>query len=145
MRTVLGWIRGPVFSRVVVRPHLGKLNFVAGTVPHQRARSVRVDAAGAVSIATPVPGEFLWRYERESRSANQFTVWGGPGASHRESSSDPRLRMRSGQAHGPVHTAVNRPFAKIPLQHAGHHLLAILWIRKRGFHLRREHRRFLSS
>ena len=78
MRTVLGVdSAAPQFSRVVVRPHLGKLNFVAGSVPHPQGMiEVRVEAAGAVSVTTPVPGEFLWKGTRRelSAGANKFTV-----------------------------------------------------------------------
>ena len=67
----------PNFSRVVVRPHLGTLKFVEGTVPHPRGLiEVRVEAAGNVSVTTPVEGEFLWRGQRHNLRAgdNRFTV-----------------------------------------------------------------------
>src|ERR1019366_6695927 len=62
MRTVLGVdSAGAGFSRVVVRPHLGQLKFVEGTVPHPKGLiEVRVEAAGNVSVTSPVDGEFLW-------------------------------------------------------------------------------------
>jgi len=78
MRTVLGVdSASPQFSRVVVRPHLGKLAFAQGSVPHPKGTiEVRVEAAGAVSVTTPVPGEFQWKGTRRplTAGANQFTV-----------------------------------------------------------------------
>ncbi|MEO8370244.1 MAG: family 78 glycoside hydrolase catalytic domain [Candidatus Solibacter sp.] len=78
LRTVLGVdSAGPQFSRVIVRPHLGKLNFVAGAVPHPKGMiEVRVEAAGAVTVTTPVPGEFQWKGTSRPLTvgANTFTV-----------------------------------------------------------------------
>jgi len=78
MRTVLGVdSASPQFSRAVVRPHLGKLAFAQGSVPHPKGTiEVRVEAAGAVSVTTPVPGEFQWKGTRRplTAGANQFTV-----------------------------------------------------------------------
>jgi hypothetical protein len=81
MRTVLGVdSAAPGFSRVLVRPHLGQLKFVEGTVPHPKGMiEVRVEAAGNVSVNSPVDGEFLWRgARRELRAgANRFTIPAG--------------------------------------------------------------------
>jgi alpha-L-rhamnosidase len=81
MRTVLGVdSAAPGFSRVVVRPHLGALKFAEGTVPHPKGMiEVRVEAAGNVSVNSPVDGEFLWRgTRRELRAgANRFTIGAG--------------------------------------------------------------------
>ena len=78
MRTVLGVdSAAPGFSRVMVRPHLGQLKFVEGTVPHPKGLiDVRVEAAGNVSVNSPVDGEFLWRGTRHElrAGANRFTV-----------------------------------------------------------------------
>ena len=78
MRTVLGVdSAAPGFSRVIVRPHLGRLPFVQGSVPHPKgAIEVRVEASGNVTVTSPVDGEFVWRgARRELRAgANRFTV-----------------------------------------------------------------------
>jgi len=78
MRTVLGVdSAAPGFSRVVVRPHLGKLAYVEGAVPHAKGPiEVRVEAGGNVSVTTPVDGEFVWRGARRELRAgtNRFTV-----------------------------------------------------------------------
>ena len=78
MRTVLGVdSAAPGFSRVVVRPHLGQLKFVEGAVPHPKGSiEVRVEAAGSVSVTSPVDGDFLWRGTRRELHAgpNRFTV-----------------------------------------------------------------------
>ena len=78
MRTVLGVDSAATgFSRVAIRPHLGQLKFVEGTVPHpQGLIEVRVEAAGNVSVNTPVDGEFQWRGTRHElrTGANRFTV-----------------------------------------------------------------------
>jgi hypothetical protein len=78
MRTVLGVDSAAAgFSRVVVRPHLGQLKFVEGTVPHPKGPiEVRVEAAGDVSVTSPVDGELLWRGTRRvlRAGANRFTV-----------------------------------------------------------------------
>jgi alpha-L-rhamnosidase len=78
MRTVLGVdSAAPGFSRVLVRPHLGQLKFVEGAVPHPKGLiEVRVEAAGSVSVTSPVDGEFLWRGTRHElrAGANRFTV-----------------------------------------------------------------------
>jgi hypothetical protein len=81
MRTVLGVdSAAPGFSRVLVRPHLGQLKFVEGTVPHPKGLiEVRVEAAGNVSVNSPVDGEFLWRGTRHElrAGANRFVVPAG--------------------------------------------------------------------
>jgi alpha-L-rhamnosidase len=81
MRTVLGVdSAAPGFSRVIVRPHLGRLPFVQGSVPHPKGSiEVRVEASGNVTVTSPVDGEFLWRgTRRELRAgANRFSVVAG--------------------------------------------------------------------
>ncbi len=81
MRTVLGVDSAAAgFSRVVVRPHLGQLKFAEGAVPHPQGMiEVRVEAAGNVSVTSPVDGEFLWRGQRRElrAGANRFTVQAG--------------------------------------------------------------------
>jgi hypothetical protein len=80
-RTVLGVdSAAPGFARVSVRPHLGKLKFVEGAVPHPKGLiEVRVEAAGAVTVTTPVAGEFAWRGTRRELKVgvNRFTVAAG--------------------------------------------------------------------
>src|SRR5262249_28392750 len=55
LRTVLGVdSAAPGFARVSVRPHLGKLAFVEGSVPHPKgAVEARIEAAGGVSVTLP--------------------------------------------------------------------------------------------
>jgi hypothetical protein len=67
-RTVLGVDSdAPGFSRVTVRPHLGKLTGASGSVPHPHGNiEVHLDPRGssfAVSVALPpgVTGQFDWR------------------------------------------------------------------------------------
>jgi hypothetical protein len=82
-RTVLGIdSAAPGFSRVTVRPNLGKLKGVRGSVPHPKGE-VRVDYAPAgsgwqVKIALPagVPGDFEWKGVRRTLTtgANEFKV-----------------------------------------------------------------------
>jgi hypothetical protein len=78
LRTVLGVdSAAPGFTRVVVRPHLGKLTFVSGSVPTPRGSvEVRVEASGSVSVTTPVDGDFVWRGARRDlrAGANAFRV-----------------------------------------------------------------------
>jgi alpha-L-rhamnosidase len=82
-RTVLGLdSAAPGFRRVTVKPHLGKLTGVKGTVPHPAGNvEVNLEPAGdawnvSVSLPAAVTGEFLWRgYRRElAAGANRFTV-----------------------------------------------------------------------
>jgi alpha-L-rhamnosidase len=82
-RTVLGVdSAAPNFSRVAVRPHLGKLPFVKGAVPHPKGLvEVRIEPAGQrwnvqVNLPAGVPGEFDWRgAKRELKPGeNRFTV-----------------------------------------------------------------------
>jgi hypothetical protein len=65
LRTVLGVdSAAPGFARVSVRPHLGALKFVAGSVPHPKGMiEVRVEAGGAASVTLPagITGAFEWR------------------------------------------------------------------------------------
>jgi hypothetical protein len=80
LRTVLGVdSAAPAFARVSVRPHLGKLAFVQGSVPHPKGSvEVRVEAAGAVTVTLPagVTGSFEWRGVKRGLSPgrNQFRV-----------------------------------------------------------------------
>ena len=78
LRTVLGVdSAAPGFARVIVRPHLGKLGFAEGSVPTPRGPvDVRVEAAGSVSVTTPVDGVFVWRGTRRDlrAGANAFRV-----------------------------------------------------------------------
>ena len=63
-RTVLGVdSAAPGFSRVSVRPHLGKLNSAAGSVPHPKGMiEVRLDAGSStVTLPPGVTGQFEWR------------------------------------------------------------------------------------
>ena len=67
-RTVLGVdSAGPGFRRVSVRPHLGKLAFARGSVPHPRGSvEVRIEPSSAgrrdvtVSLPPGVSGDFSW-------------------------------------------------------------------------------------
>jgi hypothetical protein len=78
LRTVLGVdSAAPGFTRVIVRPHLGKLPFVEGSVPTPRGSvDLRVEASGSVSVTTPVDGIFVWRgVRRDLRTGvNAFRV-----------------------------------------------------------------------
>jgi hypothetical protein len=77
-RTVLGVdSAAPGFARVSVLPHLGKLAFVEGRVPHPKgAVDVRVEAGGAVSVTLPagLTGTFEWRGVKRELAAggNRF-------------------------------------------------------------------------
>ncbi len=82
-RTVLGIdSAAPGFARVHVRPFLGSLNRVAGSIPHPKgAVSVRIERAGRglrveVTLPAGVPGEFTWRGVRRELSPgpNAFTA-----------------------------------------------------------------------
>jgi hypothetical protein len=65
LRTVLGVdSAAPAFARVAVRPHLGKLPFANGSVPHPKGSlDVRLAADGNVTVTLPagVTGVFEWR------------------------------------------------------------------------------------
>uniref|UniRef100_Q01NB3 Alpha-L-rhamnosidase n=1 Tax=Solibacter usitatus (strain Ellin6076) TaxID=234267 RepID=Q01NB3_SOLUE len=71
LRTVLGVdSAAPAFTRVLVMPHLGKLNYVDGSVPTPRGPvDVRVEATGSVSVTTPVDGLFVWQGTRRDLRA----------------------------------------------------------------------------
>ena len=82
-RTLLGVdSAAPGFSRVVVRPHLNKLKFVAGSVPHPRGTvEVRLEPQGAamaanITLPPGVPGEFVWRGARRELApgVNRFLL-----------------------------------------------------------------------
>ncbi len=63
-RTVLGVdSAAPGFHRVSVRPHLGSLQSVSGSVPHPKGKvDVRIEAAAAtVTLPEGVTGEFEWK------------------------------------------------------------------------------------
>jgi hypothetical protein len=78
LRTVLGVdSAAPGFAGVIVRPHLGRLSFVDGSVPTPRGPvDVRIEATGSVSVTTPVDGVFVWRGTRRDlrAGANAFRV-----------------------------------------------------------------------
>ena len=82
-RTVLGIdTAAPGFRRVRVRPFLGALERVSGSIPHPRGEiSVKLERTGKIlraDIALPpgVTGEFVWSgVQRPLRSGpNAFTV-----------------------------------------------------------------------
>ena len=84
-RTVLGVdSAAPGFSRVAVRPHLGKLAFVSGTVPHPKGEiNVHIERQGtgfAVTVLLPrdVPGEFVWKSVTRplDSGVNRFSIAG---------------------------------------------------------------------
>jgi hypothetical protein len=72
----------PGFSRVVVRPHLNKLKFVSGSVPHPKGTvEVRLEPQGAgmaaaITLPPGVPGEFVWRGARRELApgVNRFSL-----------------------------------------------------------------------
>ena len=77
-RNVLGVdSAAPGFRRVIVDPHLGKLSFAAGTVPHPKGPiEVRIDANSAsVTLPAGVTGELNWRGSRRPLNAgpNRFS------------------------------------------------------------------------
>jgi len=80
LRTVLGVdSAAPAFRSVAVRPHLGKLEYAEGSVPHPAgAVDVRVESGGNVSVTLPggVSGTFEWRGQHRDLApgANRFTV-----------------------------------------------------------------------
>jgi len=82
-RTVLGVdSAAPGFASVAVRPHLGKLRRVSGSVPHPKGSvEVRIEPQGAghlVTVTLPegTSGEFEWRGTRRELTAgsNSFPV-----------------------------------------------------------------------
>jgi len=79
-RTVLGVdAAAPGFRRVVIRPHLGKLETISGTMPHPKGeiavrlaqKEGKVDAR--VTLPEGIEGEFVWKGHRAPLS---------PGANH---------------------------------------------------------------
>jgi hypothetical protein len=80
LRTILGVdSAAPGFARVAVRPHLGELSFVEGTVPHPKGRiEARIESTGAVSVTLPpnVTGTFAWRGATRELipGTNRFTL-----------------------------------------------------------------------
>jgi len=84
-RTVLGVeTAAPGFRRVQVRPFLGALERVSGSIPHPRGDvSVALERAGTtlkadISLPAGVSGEFSWHGARRALSPgrNTFTVTG---------------------------------------------------------------------
>jgi hypothetical protein len=82
-RTVLGVdSAAPGFSRVVVRPHLNKLKFVSGSVPHPKGKvEVLLEPQGAgmaanITLPPGTPGEFVWRGTRRELApgVNRFSL-----------------------------------------------------------------------
>jgi alpha-L-rhamnosidase len=77
-RTVLGIdSAAPGFKRVVVRPHLGKLTKVSGSIPHPNGE-IAVQLAlsngkliAEVTLPADVTGEFIWRGSRRELKAGQ--------------------------------------------------------------------------
>jgi hypothetical protein len=82
-RTVLGIdSAAPGFKRVIIRPFLGKLTHVSGSIPHPNGEVsvnlVRINGKleGAMSLPTSVTGEFVWRGRRRPlRSGLNRFVW----------------------------------------------------------------------
>ena len=82
-RTVLGIdAAAPGFRRVRVRPFLGTLDRVAGSIPHPNGEvSVRLERSGStlraeITLPPGVTGDFDWRGARRALApgANAFTV-----------------------------------------------------------------------
>ena len=80
-RTVLGIdAAAPGFRRVMVRPFLGKLTHVSGTIPHPKGEiSVKLALeAGKLDAQVTLPdgtsGEFMWRGERKELLAGKNHV-----------------------------------------------------------------------
>jgi alpha-L-rhamnosidase len=85
-RTVLGIdTAAPGFQRVRIRPFLGPLAHVSGSIPHPNGEvSVKLDRTGGtlrveVSLPAGVTGEFSWKGTQRplSAGANAFTVGAG--------------------------------------------------------------------
>ncbi len=80
-RTVLGVdSAAPGFRRVSIRPHLGKLRRVRGTVPHPKGSvEVNIEPQGSgyavrVNLPPRVTGEFSWRGTRRELQAGENAV-----------------------------------------------------------------------
>jgi len=82
-RTVLGIdTAAPAFARVQVRPFLGRLDRVGGSVPHPKGEvAVKLERAGGavrveVTLPSGVTGEFVWRGSRRALAGgpNVFEV-----------------------------------------------------------------------
>jgi alpha-L-rhamnosidase len=81
LRTVLGVdSASPGWKKVVVRPHLGKLTRVSGTVPHPAGEiTVRLEMrdgkpAGEITLPPGISGEFVWRGIRLPLSPGRNTL-----------------------------------------------------------------------
>ncbi len=77
-RTVLGIdSAAPGFKRVIIRPYLGKLTRVTGSIPHPNGEiSVKLALEGGkleaeVNLPASVTGDFIWRGERRALKAGQ--------------------------------------------------------------------------
>jgi hypothetical protein len=84
-RTVLGIdTAAPGFRRVRIRPFLGKLERVSGSIPHPKGEiSVKLEAAGSrlraeVALPAGISGEFFWRGVQRvlAPGANVLTIDG---------------------------------------------------------------------
>jgi len=70
----------PGWKKVVVRPHLGKLTRVSGTVPHPAGEiTVRLEMrdgkpAGEITLPPGISGEFVWRGIRLPLSPGRNTL-----------------------------------------------------------------------
>ncbi len=76
-RTVLGVdSAAPGFARVSVRPHLGKLKTVSGSVPHPKGSvDVKIEPGNAtITLPPSVTGEFEWRGVRRELAAGTNRV-----------------------------------------------------------------------
>lgn len=77
-RTILGIdSAAPGFRRIIVRPFLGKLSHVSGTIPHPRGEiAVKLSRANGkisaeISLPEGVTGEFIWRGMRRPLSSGK--------------------------------------------------------------------------
>ena len=82
LRTVLGVDSAAAgFGRVRVRPHLGKLAYVRGKVPHPKGEiAVSVDGREArITLPAGVKGEFVWggKVRELQEGENRFALTGG--------------------------------------------------------------------
>jgi hypothetical protein len=76
-RTVLGVdSAAPGFRRVSVRPHPGKLQRAAGSVPHPRGNiEVRIDGNDVTVVLPPeTAGDFEWRGVRRALSSGSNSI-----------------------------------------------------------------------